>query len=232
MDNIAASSELFFRVRFLGKNISYQHGMEVMRQAMQDVEQKGPQLLLLEHEDVITVTRQHGQKNLLTSEAELKKDGIDLIETDRGGDITFHGQGQLVGYPILRLPSSKGPLDYVRALENCLTQVCLELGVVNTTCVPGKTGVWIIDKKNKRLNKLIAIGVGISKGVTRHGFAFNVTTNLERFTRHIIPCGLQDHGVTSLERELSEQSKLPSPEALAQKIAHALNASNFFCSAN
>lgn len=211
-----------FKIRFLGKNISYEHGMEVMRQAMHEVDEKGPQLLLLEHENVITVTRQHGQKNLLSSEAELKKDGIRLIETDRGGDITFHGQGQLVGYPIFKLPLSKGPLDYVRALENCLTQVCRELGVLNTTCVPGKTGVWILDEKNQRLNKLVAIGIGISKGVTRHGFAFNVTTNLERFTRHIIPCGLVEHGVTSLERELVAPSKLPSLEALGQMIAMEL----------
>ncbi len=223
MDNLASQNGSFFQVRFLGKNVAYEHGMQVMRQAMAEIDEKGPQLLLMEHEDVITVTRQHGKKNLLTSEAELKKEGIRLIETDRGGDITFHGQGQLVGYPILKLPPSKGPLDYVRSLENSLTQVCRELGIKNTTCVPGKTGVWILDKEGQRLNKLIAIGVGISKGVTRHGFAFNITTNLERFTRHIIPCGLKDHGVTSLERELSNKQRCPSLESVSQKIAHALN---------
>jgi lipoyl(octanoyl) transferase len=212
-----------FKIRFLGKNIPYDYGMIVMRQAIQDIDDKGSQLLLLEHEDVITVTRQHGLKNLITSDVELEKDGIRLIETDRGGDITFHGQGQLVGYPIFKLSSSKGPLDYVRALENCLTKICQELGVLNVTCIPGKTGVWILDKKTNRLNKLIAIGVGISKGVTRHGFAFNVTTNLERFTRHIIPCGLIDHGVTNLERELADQAKLPSLEVLGQMVGRALH---------
>ncbi len=86
-----------------------------------------------------------------------------------------------------------------------------------------KKRAYVCCQKSACLNKLIAIGVGISKGVARHGFAFNVTTNLERFTRHIIPCGLVDHGVTSLERELAFDAQLPSLEALGQKIAHALN---------
>ncbi len=126
-----------------------------------------------------------------------------------------------MGYPIFKLPASKGPLDYVRSLENALRQVCAELGIAKTICLPGKTGVWIQDEKTQRANKLIAIGVGISKGVTRHGFAFNVTTNLSRFTKHIIPCGLIDHGVTSLQRELPGKY-LPSIEKLSQQVANTL----------
>lgn len=169
-----------------------------MREAIDQIASQGNQLLLLEHTDTITVTRQHGIKSLLVSEAELQQQEITLVETDRGGDATFHGTGQLVGYPILQLPVSMGVCDYVRRLELALIKACEDFGVKNTHRKEGKTGVWVGD------NKLIAIGVGISRQVTKHGFAFNLTTHLERFTACMTPCGLLGYGVTSLERELGQ----------------------------
>lgn len=210
-----------FAVRFLGTNVSYEQGMAEMREAMQNVAVTGPQLLLLEHEDVITTTRQHKNTHLLTSAEALKEARIKLIETDRGGDITFHGKGQLVGYPILQLSPVKGPLDYVRALENALQKVCSRLGIVNTVCLPGKTGVWVKNQNTGAINKLIAIGIGISKGVTRHGFAFNLTTDLPRFTKHIVPCGLSDFGVTSLQQELG-LSNLPSQQYVTRILVEEI----------
>lgn len=184
------------KTRFLGTQIPYAQGMQAMREAINKIDTLGNQLLFLEHTDTITITRQHGAKSIFLSEAELQKRGISLVETDRGGDATFHGTGQLVGYPILKLPRNIGVVDYVRGLEMALMGACQELGVKNVRCLGGKTGVWVGS------NKLVAIGVGVSRQVTRHGFALNITTNLERFTECMTPCGLVDFGVTSLEREL------------------------------
>jgi lipoyl(octanoyl) transferase len=192
------------RTHFLGHKVPYEVGMAAMRQAMANIDALGPQLLLLEHEDVITTTRQHGQTHLLAPPEFIEKQGIRVIETDRGGDVTFHGRGQLVGYPVLRLHPSVGAADYVRALERTLLHVCETLGVVGAHTLDGFTGIWIKEPISHREKKLIAIGVGISRGVTRHGFALNIHTELERFTACITPCGLASFGVTSLEREMAE----------------------------
>lgn len=183
--------------------------MRVMREAIDQIDTLGNQLLLLEHTDTITVTRQHGTQHVFLSAEGLAAKGIELVETDRGGDATFHGQGQLVGYPILKLPQSVGVVDYVRSLEMALIRTCQELGVQNVHCLEGKTGVWVNNKK------LVAIGVGVSRQVTRHGFALNITTDLDRFTEVMTPCGLAGFGVTSLERELD---KIPSFESITQLI--------------
>lgn len=190
------------KTRFLGRQIPYAEGMRIMREAIDQIDSQGNQLLFLEHADTITVTRQHGTKSLLMPEAEIQKRGIALVETDRGGDATFHGIGQLVGYPILQLPVSMGVCDYVRRLEQALINACHEFGVKNARRVCDKTGVWVGNKK------LIAIGVGVSRQVTRHGFALNLTTDLERFTECLTPCGLAGFGVTSLEHELGHSPSL------------------------
>lgn len=190
------------KTRFLGTQIPYTQGMQAMREAIDQIDTLGNQLLFLEHTDTITITRQHGAKSVFMPEAELQKRGIALVETDRGGDATFHGTGQLVGYPILKLPSYIGVVDYVRNLEMALIKACQELGVKNSHCQEGKTGVWVGN------NKLVAIGVGVSRQITRHGFALNITTNLERFTECLTPCGLTGFGVTSLERELGQTPSL------------------------
>ncbi len=194
--------------RFLGKKISYQTGMTVMRESINRVREncapKEGELLFLEHTDTITLTRQYGQKHLLVSQQVLKKKNINLVETDRGGDITFHGQGQLVGYPIIKLPqitdsNNKYLVDlglYVRKLEHALVESCKKLGVLSAKTISGYTGVWI--ESNNKPQKLVAIGVGVSKGVTRHGFALNINTDLQNFLDCIVPCGLQQMGITSL----------------------------------
>jgi lipoyl(octanoyl) transferase len=188
--------------------------MEQMRHEMQHVDGNGPVLLLLEHKDTITTTRQHGTRSFKLSHDEIAQRGIEIIETDRGGDVTFHGRGQLVGYLVKRLDDND-LVGYVRALEGTLLRVTHALGLGQAICVEGKTGVWIPGGEKPR--KLIAIGVGVSKGVTRHGFALNVTTDLERFSECIVPCGLDGYGITSVERELE---KMPSFEAIFEVVSH------------
>lgn len=179
-------------------------------------------LLLLEHPPVITLGRNAGEQNILVSREFLAANGVELHETDRGGDVTFHGPGQLVGYPIFDLRAFEpriGAVDFVRKLEETLIRACGDLGVV-TERIPGLTGVWT---QNDPPGKIAAIGVHISRAVTSHGFALNVNTNLESF-KLIVPCGIADKPVTSLEQEmaqshLSRGRSLPSLEDLAQQVA-------------
>jgi lipoyl(octanoyl) transferase len=179
-------------------------------------------LLLLEHPPVITLGRNAGEKNIVASREFLAANGVELHETDRGGDVTFHGPGQLVGYPIFDLRAFEpriGAVDFVRKLEEVLIRACGDLGVV-TARIPGLTGVWT---QNDPPGKIAAIGVHISRAVTSHGFALNVNTNLDYF-KLIVPCGISDKPVTSLEQEmaqshLSRGRSLPSLEDLAQQVA-------------
>lgn len=208
------------RVTFLGTRVPYREAMARMRQAMAVVDLEGPELLLLEHKDTITKTRQHGTKSFRVSEDEIIARGIDVIETDRGGDVTFHGEGQLVGYLVKRLPDND-LVGYVRALETALIKAMQALSLSNAMRLKGKTGVWLPHQHNPR--KLIAIGVGVSQGVTRHGFALNVTTKLERFTECIVPCGLNGFEPTSLEREMAQ---VPDFETIREAIVATLNESS------
>jgi lipoyl(octanoyl) transferase len=179
-------------------------------------------LLLLEHPPVITLGRNAGEKNIVASREFLAANGVELHETDRGGDVTFHGPGQLVGYPIFDLRAFEpriGAVDFVRKLEEVLIRTCGDLGVV-TERIPGLTGVWT---QNDPPGKIAALGVHISRAVTSHGFALNVNTNLDYF-KLIVPCGISDKPVTSLEREmaqsrLSRGRKVPGLEDLAQQVA-------------
>jgi lipoyl(octanoyl) transferase len=179
-------------------------------------------LLLLEHPPVITLGRNAGAQNIVASPEFLTANGVELYETDRGGDVTFHGPGQLVGYPILDLRAFEpriGAVDFVRKLEEALIRTCGDLGVV-TERIPGLTGVWT---QNEVPAKIAAIGVHISRAVTSHGFALNVNTNLDYF-KLIVPCGISDKPVTSLEQEmaqsvLSRDRKVPAVEDLAQQVA-------------
>lgn len=179
-------------------------------------------LLLLEHPPVITLGRNAGAQNIVASREFLAANGVELHETDRGGDVTFHGPGQLVGYPIFDLRAFDpriGAVDFVRKLEEVLIRTCGDLGVV-TERIAGLTGVWT---QNDPPGKIAAIGVHISRAVTSHGFALNVNTNLDYF-KLIVPCGIADKPVTSFEQEmaqshLSSGRPLPSLEDLAQQIA-------------
>src|SRR5436305_3733778 len=175
-------------------------------------------LLLLEHPPVITLGRNAGLQNIVASPDFLASRGIELIETDRGGDVTFHGPGQLVGYPIFNLRGftpRMGAVEFVRKIEEVLIRSCGDLGVV-TQRVPGLTGVWTEEQA-----KIAAIGVHISRAVTSHGFALNVSTNLDYF-KLIIPCGLANKLVTSLVHELSmldPMRKLPALEEMAEMVS-------------
>ena len=173
------------------------------------------QLLLLEHPSVITVGvsgRRH-RENLLVSPAELARRNIDLLEVSRGGDVTYHGPGQLVGYPILDLKPDRCDVHrYVRDLEEALMRTVARFGVTAGR-VRGLTGIWVGNEK------LAAIGVRLSRWVTSHGFALNVTTQLEAFEL-IVPCGIRGRGVTSLERLLGVPPAWSDLEAVsAEELA-------------
>ncbi len=184
-------------------------------------------LLLLEHPPVITLGRNAGLANIVASRESLAGQGIELHETDRGGDVTFHGPGQLVGYPIFDLRGFEpriGAVDFVRKMEEALIRTCGDLGVV-TERIPGLSGVWTQDEVP---GKIAAVGVHISRAVTSHGFALNVSTNLDYF-KLIVPCGIADKPVTSLAQEMEQialvvhnpghERKVPGLEEMAELVA-------------
>ena len=156
-------------------------------------------LLLCEHPHVITLGRSGKRENLLASEHVLRQKGVEFHTTDRGGDITYHGPGQIVGYPILNLGAIRRDVVwYVRMLEEAMIRATAEFGVAAER-VDGKTGIWV--KNGNAEEKLAAIGVHISRWVTSHGFAYNVSTDLRKFDL-IVPCGIADRKATSLEKLL------------------------------
>jgi len=154
-------------------------------------------LLLLEHDPVYTIGRRGTAEHLLAGPGELRRAGASVYRVDRGGDITYHGPGQLVGYPVVRLGDAPDLVRYVRALEGALVDVLASYGVP-ARAERGKTGVWIDLPGSGLPAKIAAIGVRVSRGVTTHGFALNVRTDLVAFER-MIPCGFA-HEVVSLER--------------------------------
>lgn len=155
-------------------------------------------LLLLEHPHVITLGRNGKPEHLLAAEEHLRRAGIEFHATDRGGDITYHGPGQLVGYPILDLRNWKRDVvEYLRTLEQVLIDALADFDI-SALRAPGMTGVWV---RSPSAAKVAALGVHISRWVTSHGFALNVSTDLSYF-QYIVPCGLADRAVTSMERLL------------------------------
>ncbi len=168
-------------------------------------------LLLLEHEPVFTLGRNARQENVLFPVEALRERGFDVFETGRGGDVTYHGPGQLVAYPILELPHDRRDVHrYVRDLEEVMIRLCADYGL-RAGRVAGRTGCWIGD------DKIGAIGVRISRWVTSHGLAFNVTTDLSPF-RLIVPCGIRGKGVTSLLKLLGRE--VPMAEVMDRLEAH------------
>jgi lipoyl(octanoyl) transferase len=162
-------------------------------------------LLLLEHPPVITLGRNARLSNVLAPPEFLAQRGVELFEIDRGGDVTFHGPGQLVAYPIVDLRTFEpkvGAVEYVRRLEEVLIRTCGDYGI-GAQRIKGLTGVWTYALPKKPEAKIAAIGVHISRSVTTHGFALNVSTDLDAFTL-IVPCGITDRQVTSMERELQK----------------------------
>ncbi|MBU6379924.1 MAG: lipoyl(octanoyl) transferase LipB [Acidobacteria bacterium] len=172
--------------------VEYRAALEMQREYHTAIAQnlRANTLLLLEHPSVYTAGKR-------TLPHERPFDGTPVIDVDRGGKITWHGPGQLVGYPIVRLAKPTELVGFVRELESALIQVCAEFGVA-TQRIAGRSGVWVVDERGER--KIAAIGIRVAQGVTMHGFALNVNPDLAAFNR-IIPCGISDASVTSLERE-------------------------------
>ena len=166
-------------------------------------------LLFCEHPHVITFGRNANRANLLASEHVLRQKGVELQETNRGGDITYHGPGQIVGYPLLNLGNLKTDVHwYVRTLEEAMIRASADFSVTAFR-IAGKTGIWVetASKDGANEEKLAAIGVHISRWVTSHGFAYNVATDLRYFDL-IIPCGISDRKATSLEKLLARSVSL------------------------
>ena len=199
-------------------------------------------LLLLEHPPVITLGRNADRRNILASSELLQQQGVEVFECDRGGDVTYHGPGQLVGYPIFDLHSFRaapgagsrqrgerpalGAVDFVRRLEEALIRACADFGVV-TGRVPKLTGVWTLPSPatggGQDQAKIAAIGVHISRAITSHGFALNVNSNLDHF-KLIVPCGLATKPVTSLAKETGAEVVLPAVcEAVARNFGRVFH---------
>jgi lipoate-protein ligase B len=177
-------------------------------------------VLFCEHPHVITLGRNAKRENLLASDHVLRQKGVELHETDRGGDITYHGPGQIVGYPILNLDAICRDVHwYVRTLEEAMIRATADFGLTAFR-IPGKTGIWVnpIAKLDAAEEKLAAIGVHISHWVTSHGFAYNVSTDLRYFDL-IIPCGIAERKATSLEKLLSRSVAL---DEVKPRLAHHL----------
>ena len=170
-------------------------------------------LLFCEHPHVFTLGKSGDENNLL-----IKKDHLDTIQatyyhTNRGGDITYHGPGQIVGYPVLDMENFFTDIHkYMRLLEEAVIQTLLEMGV-NAGRIPGLTGVWVDAHDEKTARKICALGVKTSRWVTMHGFAFNINTDL-RYFDYIIPCGINDKAVTSLEKELGRKQDMNEVTAI------------------
>ena len=193
--------------------VPYAEGLELQRQLVDAVHDGriGNTLVLLEHPPVLTLGRNASRENILATEEFLAYRGVEVHEINRGGDVTYHGPGQLVGYPIFdlrRFTPRLGAVEFVRRMEEALIRACGDFGVM-TTRIPGRTGVWSLAGGGILEKKLCAIGIHIARGITSHGFALNVDPDLRDFEL-IVPCGIADRAVTSLEREADSPPALQS----------------------
>jgi len=218
---------------YLGR-VPYEEGLQLQTEiaALRLAGRVDNVLLLLEHPPVLTLGRNARRENVLASDDLLVQRGVTLHEINRGGDVTYHGPGQLVGYPIFDLRSlvngkggRLGPVDFVRMMEEALIRLCGVYGV-RATRIAGLTGVWcpadagLLDEDMAagKSRKIGAIGIHVSRGITSHGFAFNVKTDLRDF-QLINPCGITDKPVTSLEHEIPDGVSLPGLEEIAHQAA-------------
>jgi lipoyl(octanoyl) transferase len=202
--------------RYLSR-IAYAEAL-ALQQSLHESRKRGEvsdNLLLLEHPHVITLGRAANRANILADEQMRAAKNVAVFETGRGGDVTYHGPGQLVGYPIINLaPDAQDVRRYVRNIQEVLVRTARDFGVEAEPRGGDLVGVWVGNEK------LAAIGIRISRWVTMHGFAFNVTTDLDYFNL-IVPCGLSDHGVTSLEKILHRKIELA---AVAQSLVQHFGA--------
>ena len=221
MSDVASGFSRTIEVRRLGI-VPYDEALTLQRGLVEErrAERVPDLLLLLQHPRVITfgVKGDGGRSNVLATDDRLAELGVQLSETGRGGDVTYHGPGQIVGYPILNLdPDRRDVHRYVRDLEEVMIRVCGDYGVTAGR-IKGLTGTWVGHEK------IGAIGVRISRWITSHGFAFNVNTNLADFAL-IVPCGIADHGVTSLERVLGRDLSVAEVEdRLVTRFAEVFDA--------
>ena len=188
--------------------VEYEQALQLQRVLHSEVAeaQRPNTLLLLQHPPVFTAGRR-------TLESEKPTDGSTVIDVDRGGKITFHGPGQIVGYPIVKLKNPNDVVGFVRELETSLIEVCKEYGIdAERYCE--RSGVWIRDDRGDR--KIAAIGIRVARGVTMHGFALNVNPDLSYFDR-IIPCGISDAEVTSMAKELNREISIPEVENVLER---------------
>jgi lipoyl(octanoyl) transferase len=188
--------------------LEYEEALETQRKIHQEVAagSRANTLILLEHPSIYTA----GKRTL----AEERPDnGARVLDVDRGGKITWHGPGQLVGYPIVRLKNPHELVGFVREIEAGLIAVCHELGITGVR-VPGRSGVWIVDEKGER--KVAAIGIRVASGTSMHGFALNVNPDLSAFDA-IVPCGISDAAVTSIARELGHEITIAEVMPVVEK---------------
>lgn len=201
---------LIFRDEWYGRDaIDYQEAWDLQRElhAQRVDGQIDDTVLLLEHPPVYTAGKR-------TEPHERPADGTPVVDVDRGGKITFHGPGQLVGYPITQLPSHVLVVDYVRRVEEAVIRAVAQLGVT-TGRVPGRSGVWLAAGAGKQERKIAAIGIRVSRGVTMHGFSLNCDVDLSWYQR-FIPCGIADAGVTTLSEELGRDVTVSEAAALVR----------------
>lgn len=211
-----AQSEDVFRTEVLGlapDYVDYQDGWARQKEVYQQVLSGGPStLLVLEHASVYTAGKR-------TEPHERPTDGTPVVDVDRGGKITWHGPGQLVGYPIYRLHDPKDVRLYVEQLEEALIDVCKDYGILGNR-VEGRSGVWLEAEEGRPERKIAAIGIRIHEGVTMHGFALNCSNDLGAYDS-IVPCGIADAGVTSIS---AESGATVTPADVLDRTVAAVNA--------
>jgi lipoyl(octanoyl) transferase len=191
--------------------MEYESALDLQRTFHQEIadSSRPNTLILLEHPPVFTAGRR-------TLDSEMPTDGSRVITVDRGGKITFHGPGQIVGYPIVRLKNPNDVVGFVREIEIALIQVCKEFGI-NAERYCERSGVWVRDSRGDR--KIAAIGIRVARGVTMHGFALNVDPDLSYFDR-IVPCGIADAEVTSLSRELNRKVSVEEVTPILERFVY------------
>jgi lipoyl(octanoyl) transferase len=192
--------------------VEYEQALAMQRQFHKEIVAgiRPNSLILLEHPSVFTAGKR-------TQDFERPTDGTPVIDVDRGGRITWHGPGQLVGYPIVKLLKPTELVGFVRTLESALIEICSHFGIKSQR-VEGRSGVWVCDERGER--KIAAIGIRVASGVTMHGFALNVNPDLTAFGQ-IVPCGIDDAAVTSMERELGREISISEVISMVEKAITA-----------
>jgi lipoyl(octanoyl) transferase len=205
------------RVGFGAAAVPYEEAWALQRRVHAEVVagERGPTVLLLEHRAVYTAGKR-------TEPHERPADGTPVVDVDRGGKITWHGPGQLVGYPIVRLAEPLDVVAYVRRVEDLLIDVCNGFGLTAAGRVEGRSGVWVPADERGPERKVAAIGIRVAQGVTMHGFAINCDPDLSAFDT-IVPCGIADAGVTSLSRELGRDVSVTTVLPVVEQILRTLD---------